>query len=96
MKTGNTAYVLWHDGIRVGTVTAVREHDYSVPPGCVRVNLPGPALGRYNLPTDRVYSDLALAASAIGKFCTLCAKKIEHTDVEHASVASFSFVGEVA
>ena len=48
-----------HDGTQdfewtAGRVMAVRETDYSVKPGCVRVYLPGASRGRYDLPLERV------------------------------------------
>jgi hypothetical protein len=53
-KENQIVEVLWHDGWRRATVRAIRDNDWSVPHGHVRVYIPGPALGSYNLPLNRV------------------------------------------
>ena len=63
VDVGMTVYVFWHDGVRQATVSGIREHDRSVRPGCLRVYLPGPALGRYDIPFERVRSDFSLATA---------------------------------
>lgn len=58
---GQTVYVSWHDGWRQGTVSAVRENDRSVKPGCVKVHLFGQ--GVYQIPLAAIRSDLAFVGN---------------------------------
>jgi len=44
---GERVLVRWHDSIRVGRVSAVRENDHSVPPDCVKVRIAG--IGTYTV-----------------------------------------------
>lgn len=62
---GMTVYVRWHDGLRQGALSSLREaddgsRDLSVPPGTVRIRLA--ELGAYNVPWALVSSSPELGA----------------------------------
>jgi len=62
---GMTVYVRWHDGLRQCTLSRLRDaddgsQDLSVPPGLVRVRMPGD--GAHDVPWALVSSSLELGA----------------------------------
>lgn len=64
-KEGMTVYVRWPLGLRQCTLSRLRDaddgtQDFSVPPGMVRVHMPGQ--GAHNVPWALVSSSLELGA----------------------------------